>query len=152
MRALRALTVVTGFLALLAFAPLVHAQGDAGLDAVAISDVNVAEAEGRGVSVSFSLTSQVSQQGIGYGIGLYALLSNDALGGWDMFWEGGKNGVLDINGIINKAKGQPGVNPEVIQNKEMILKGKDRVAGLKILFNDPQKLKLYLKNDQGKWS
>ena len=89
---------------------------------------------------------------IGYGIGLYALLSNDALGGWDMFWEGGKNGVLDINGIINKAKGQPGVNPEVIQNKEMILKGKDKVAGLKILFDDPQKLKKYLNNDQGKWT
>lgn len=85
---------------------------------------------------------------LGWGIGLYALLSSDALGGWDMFWEGGKNGVLDVNGIINRAKGQPGVSPEAIQQKEVLLKGKDRVKGIKILFRDPQKLKEYLKNDQ----
>ena len=89
---------------------------------------------------------------LAWGIGLYALLSKDALGGWDMFWEGGQNKVLNINGIIDRAKGQPGVSPEVVQQKEVILKGKDRVAGLKILFNDPQKLKLYLNNDQGKWA
>lgn len=90
---------------------------------------------------------------LGWGVALYGLLSSNALGGWDMFWEGGKNGVLDVNGIINRAKGQPGSNPEVVQQKEMILKGKDRVRGIKTLFRDPQKLKEYLtKNDQGTWN
>jgi hypothetical protein len=86
-------------------------------------------------------------------VALYGLLSEDALGGWDMFWKGGKNGVLDMNGIINKVNGKDSVaHPEVIQHKEMIVNGKDKVIGLKSLFTDQQKLKEYLKNDGGKWS
>ena len=67
MRALRALTVVTGFLVLLAFASFTHAQSST----IGISDVSISDGEDRGVTASFSLTSPIAQEGVRYGIAVY---------------------------------------------------------------------------------
>ncbi|MFA7284565.1 MAG: hypothetical protein WC004_01945 [Candidatus Absconditabacterales bacterium] len=85
---------------------------------------------------------------------LYGLLSSNALGGWDIFWKGGQNSVLNTSQFFGKGSGDfTSYSPEIQKKYDLLSKGRDKVEGLKRLFVPEKRdnLKQYLKFDGSNW-